>query len=468
MTATLRGISDIRHHFQRNTTPTYYIDETGFHLLGMDEWVRRFFFVTHADPFAGAHPSTIVAKRTSAGVFPYDTLEAMNNALLSSPAVAESIRRRGPGCAAMLYFDDETVGLCRDLDLSIVFPDTDIRSRAASKLEGARLADRAGVPTIPYVMGHVEDYEGLIALAGHLASDLVIQTAFGDSGSTTFFVSSAEDFAACASVVAAEPQVKVMKRIRCRSAAVEACITRCGTIVGPLLSEVIGFAELTPHGGGWAGNEAGPDIFPEDTCATARQYCEKIGDELFAFGYRGYFEVDILIDQDDGTIYFGEINARITGASSLTNLAAFAHADAPLFLFHLLEFGDVPFEVDVARINARWSSADKIDSWSQLIIKHIAPDSVVVGAAPHTGVWRLTDPGIEFVRPQLHRRTVDGDDEAFYFRIAAPGDVVHRGDDIGILVTRGRLQTPEHVLTDRARRWTNGVRGQYDNRILAL
>ena len=39
----------------------------------------------------------------------------------------------------------------------------------------------------------------------------------------------------------------------------------------------------------------------------------------------------------------------------MTNHAAFAHADAPLFLFHLLEFSKKPFNLDVEELNARWA-----------------------------------------------------------------------------------------------------------------
>ena len=52
-----------------------------------------------------------------------------------------------------------------------------------------------------------------------------------------------------------------MKRIDCRQAAIEACATRAGTIVGPLMTELVGFAELTPYKGGWCGNEIFADSF---------------------------------------------------------------------------------------------------------------------------------------------------------------------------------------------------------------
>jgi hypothetical protein len=45
----------------------------------------------------------------------------------------------------------------------------------------------------------------------------------------------------------------------------------------------------------------------------------------------------------------------------------YAIADVPLFLFHLLEFMDVDYVVDVEEINERWLELAAIDVWAQLI-----------------------------------------------------------------------------------------------------
>ena len=138
-----------------------------------------------------------------------------------------------------------------------------------------------------------------------------------------------------------------MKRIEPLGATLEACVTRCGTVVGPLLTELVGAPELTPYRGGWCGNEVFAGAFDAKLRATARRYTQRLGDQLYAEGYRGYFDCDYLIDRDGGDLYLGELNPRICGASPLTNHAAFAYADAPLFLFHLLEFSGVDFDLDV-------------------------------------------------------------------------------------------------------------------------
>ena len=138
-----------------------------------------------------------------------------------------------------------------------------------------------------------------------------------------------------------------MKRIDCRGSAIEACATKEGTIVGPLMTELVGFKDLTPYRGGWCGNEILSTAFPPKVRQKARELTYKFGEQLRKEGYRGYFELDFLIDKKTGDIWLGELNPRITGASSMTNHAAFAHADAPLFLFHLLEFSKKKFNLDV-------------------------------------------------------------------------------------------------------------------------
>ena len=60
--ATLRGICEIRGFFRTNQTPIYFISPTAFNLLGIDRWVRNFFYVNYFDSFEGSHPRVFVPK----------------------------------------------------------------------------------------------------------------------------------------------------------------------------------------------------------------------------------------------------------------------------------------------------------------------------------------------------------------------------------------------------------------------
>ncbi|MCC6541614.1 MAG: biotin carboxylase [Flavobacteriales bacterium] len=466
-THTLKGISDIRRFFHRNETPIYFISATNFNLLGADEWIKGFKFITYIDCFDGLHPN-LMSPRTEEPHEEFQSIEDINNYLLTHSEVRDYIESRKvngkSGKALFLMFDEKTEALARKAGLEVIFPKAKLRTWLDNKVNTNRVAEKAGVPCVPYVLSRVRHYEHLLAVAqkGGLGTDLVVQTPFGDSGHTTFFIKSAADYEKYAGEIEAEKECKIMKRINCRGAAMEACVTRHGTIVAPLMTELVGFKELTPYKGGWCGNEIHADTFTPEIRAKARRYARKFGDQLLKEGYKGYFELDYLIDKDNGQIYLGELNPRVTGASSITNHAAFAMADAPLHLFHTLEWMNVPYELSVNALNRRWADARNIDSWGQMVIKHTQDDIRRVTEAPRSGIWRMREDGsIYFWRMDTHRRYVEKDNEAFFLRITRVGDWLYEGADIGILVMRGRMMTDDFQLTERSKKWLAAIRAEY-------
>ena len=465
MSNTITSISDVRRFFCRNQRPIYYISATNFNLQGMDEWVANFRSICHVDCFDGRHPNVFVPRERPHD--PFASIEDVNNYLLRHPDVVDFIKVRGDKCgkpvAVFLMFDQRTEELCNDLGLDIWFPPAKLRQRCDNKIETVRIGEKAGVPSVPNVLAEVRSYQKLRAVAkkAGLGKDLVVQTAYGDSGHTTFFISSKAEWDRYEAEIAAESEVKVMKRIEPRQATLEACVTRCGTVVGPLLTEIVGAPELTPYSGGWAGNESFPGAFTESVRAQARSYAQRFGDQLLKEGYRGYFDIDILVDQDD-EVYLGELNPRICGASPVTNHAAFAHADVPLFLFHLLEFSDADFDLDVATLNDRWSDPRYIDSWSAMVLKSTSPEVERVVVAPQSGIYGLNEQGEVGYRFFDYRRSaVETERDGFFLRIAGPGDWRYEGADLGILITRGRLMSDEGTLNERARQWLAGLTARY-------
>jgi biotin carboxylase len=461
-TTTLRGISEIRGFFRTNRTPLYFVSPTAFNLLGIDRWVRNFFYVNYFDSFEGTHPRVFVPKERPYHEF--GSIEEICDYLLEHDEVLDLIRSRGPGGKALfVFFDEETEECAAEAGLEVALPPAELRHRLDSKIVTTQLGDEAGVPSVPNVLGRATRYDELVALAEEagLGDDLVVQTPYGDSGKTTFFVRGEADWDENAGEMATQ-ELKVMRRINPRAVAVEACITRHGTVVGPLMTDLTGHPELTPYRGGWCGNDIFPDALAPEHRERARELTRRLGDRLAKEGYRGLLEIDYLVDLDGGELYLGELNPRLSGISSMTNVSASAYADMPLFLFHLLEYLDVDYEVDVDDINRRWSSHDATDVWSQLVLKEPNDSVELLTGAPKTGIWRLGDgPGIRFSRWGNDWHSLQDDTEGFYLRVLTAGDYRYKGADLGILVSRGRMQTEENELTERCRDWIAGIRSQF-------
>ena len=465
---TLKNISEIRRHFHTSRDPVYFVSATNFNLLGIDEWVKNFKYICYIDCFDGRHPNVLVPPEIPHDEF--QSIEDINNYLLQHKDVVDFVKSRGGKPKfVFLMFNAETERLVKELGGEVWFPKAKLRTSMDNKIQTVRIGNKAGVPSVPNTLSEVKDYDHLqkICEKAGLGNDLVLQSAFGDSGHTTFFIKSKADFQKHEHEIVGEGEIKIMKRIDCRGSAIEACATSQGTIVGPLMTELVGFKELTPYRGGWCGNEIFSTAFAPKARQQARELTFRFGEQLRKEGYRGYFELDFLIDKKTDELWLGELNPRITGASSMTNHAAFAHADAPLFLFHLLEFSKKPFKLDVEELNARWADPDMIDSWSQMVIKHTADTVDIITHAPQSGIYRMTPDGtVEYNRFDYHRRAVESEDEAFFLRISDVGDYRYEGADLGILVTRGRSMTKSFKLTEKSRRWIDGIKSKFSARPL--
>ena len=465
----LKNISEVRHFFRTNDVPVLFFGATPFNLLGLDRWVRNFTYVTYYDPWDGAHPRVFTPSDK-----PYQEFESgeeINNWLLTNPEVRAHIKAVTPRGirpkVAMVFFDSETEDICRELGYDLILPAASLRQHLDSKIVTTRLGNEAGAPSVPNVLTRVDDWAGLQAVAekAGLGDELVVQTPYGDSGKTTFFISSEADWRKHSADIVGE-EIKVMRRINNRPVAVEAVLTRCGTIVGPFMSELIGYKRLTPSRGGWCGNEMFPEVITGESRRIATQLVRRLGDRLAKEGYRGFFEVDVLVDTDTGEVYLGELNPRISGASSITNVTAGAYADVPLFLFHILEYMNVDFDLDVDEINERWEELASADVWSQMVMKET--DDIVqrLTATPRTGQYSLDSNGaLVFRRPALDWHQLQNEAEAFFLRIYGPGDYRWKGADLGVLVTKGRLQvdsgTGKSALAIRARHLIDSIRAEF-------
>ncbi|XVX20318.1 biotin carboxylase [Actinomycetota bacterium] len=459
----LRNISEIRSFFRTNTEPIYFVGPTAFNLLGLNRWVRNFYYISFFDPFEGIHPRVITPARRTDEVF--TSSEAMTNYLLRNEEIRRTLKARGgtPHILAV-FIDEETEAICRDLGYVLCLPSVELRKRLDSKLETTRLGNEAGAPSVPNVIGAPRSYAELRQLTGTagIGDDLVIQLPYGDSGKTTFFIASEVDWKRHERDLSGA-EAKIMKRIDNNAFAVEAVITKHGTIVGPFMTDLTGYDELTPYRGGWCGN----DMFPHAMTAKQRRKATKVvrrlGDRMAQEGYRGFFEVDVLIDLATDEVYLGECNPRISGASPITNVTAGAYADLPLFLFHMLDYLDIDYTLDTDEINDRWGELAAVDVWSQLIMKQPEDGVSLIESAPQTGTWAVEPGGrVSWRRASLDWHGLQDESEFFFMRIYSPGNYLFKGADLGIVVTKARLQTEDPKdLTDRCRTIIDGVRGEY-------
>ncbi len=87
----------------------------------------------------------------------------------------------------------------------------------------------------------------------------------------------------------------------------------------------------------------------------------------------------------------------------------------------------------------------------------------MITKAPASGIWQMDANGrMSLVRKSIDWFLVAGENDAFYLRVYTAGDYRYPGADMGILVSRGRMQTDDRKLTDRARAWVKALYQEFD------
>jgi hypothetical protein len=469
MKQTLTSLADIRRYFAQNSTPTYFISASNFNLMGMHTWVRNWVNINLLDCFDGAHPQVQLVADDKTQVF--DSIEDISHFLLNSPAVQARITAQQPaGRAIFLFFDPQIETLCQTLSLEIALPPNQLVREIDSKIITTEIGNQAGVRSVPNVLAKVSSFAELQRLAreADLGERWVVQTAFGDSGKTTFFIASEADYQAVASKIEREDTVKVMRWVRCTGTAIEACATRWGTFVGPLLTELIGIPSLTPYPGGWCGNELYDAAFSDDIRRQVLQKSQAMGDALYQRGYRGYFELDYLIDLDTQEVYLGELNARITGISAMTNLSDFSASHIPLFLFHLLEYdAAVELTLNVDEFNQLQLGQGATGVAAQVILKYLPDALQIITQAPVSGVYQLqADGSLRLKYASYNRRDALAANEAYLLRIMREGEYAYHGGDLAILFVNNVIRHSEGGLNADGERWVQALQSCFQFRPL--
>ncbi|NJM30828.1 MAG: biotin carboxylase, partial [Rhizobiales bacterium] len=309
----LASLSEIYAFFRCNQTPITFLSPTPYNILGLGRWINKFEYINFFDSFDGTHPKVSVPREH--GPHEFRSIEDVNNYLLRHKEVRERLKARGDGLMLLVMFDEETEKLAAELGQKIALPPARLRKKIDSKIVTTQLGNEAGIKSAPNTMGRASSYEQLVKLAksAKLGGDLVVQTPYGDSGRTTFFVKSQADWDNYAEKMKDE-HLKVMRRINHLPGTVEAVATKHGTLVGPLQTDITGFAEVTPYKGGWCGNDVFTGGLEKERKAVLRM-AQRLGGRLYKAGYKGAFCMDFLIDTDTREVYLGEINPRISGAS---------------------------------------------------------------------------------------------------------------------------------------------------------
>jgi len=316
--------------------------------------------------------------------------------LLAHTASKDFLRRLQPPVILFLYQSyPELEVLARREGWMLLANEAALRVRVGDRRFFLNLIRKLGLPLIPGGLYRLEEflergYEyWATALGPHIVVQLADVTKGGGKG--TFFVSSKDEYQGLKERLKkgywrdmALEKVILSKKLNAVASSITLCITRHGVLMGPLQLQFIDMEPGPLERGVFCGHSWGGVKWPHFLEEEARAQALLIAQGLRQMGYKGLFGVDFLADLERQKIYPKEINPRLTGGLPMLSMLLKAEGKLPLEAFHLLEFMDITYEIELERLNEEYRIPP---CGSHVIVHPLSAPLTLKGSTMRAGVY---------------------------------------------------------------------------------
>ena len=312
----------------------------------------------------------------------------------------------------VLLFYRMSKGLMNSLeghDWTIVCSDYKARNKCDNKVYFNKIIEEINLPVPPYIIENQEyiDYKNLKKILG---DKIVIQFPTSYSGSGTFIINSKEEYLMTISSERflkqkkknGEGKIKITKYVnRKLSPVMGVCCTKEGIIYTDLYLQIIDAPEVVQRDKGtgvYCGNEWTSAEFSEEIKKQAYHAAEKIGAYLQKKeGYKGYFGLDFILDDDTKILYPIEVNVRLIGSFPVFSMLQEGHKQPLIQAIQILQYLDNDdYVLDVASLNREMKGRM---NGSYLHLYSNSSKTVYNQGELEAGIYRVgTEGDIEFSR----------------------------------------------------------------------
>ncbi len=282
-----------------------------------------------------------------------------------------------------------------------------LRMRLVERSFFQEMVTRLGLPGVPGVIRPIDrihgcDYDHWRKRVGERFVVQLPDVRQG-GGRGTFFISSEQEYGRLQERL----EEKTWRGLRLSSvcvrpfvegvpASLALCLTRQGVLFSGVQRQLIDLPYLRglPEHGVFCGHVWEDSPWPSWVVRQTREQAQVIADYLFTLGYRGIMGIDFLLNGRSRRVHALEINPRLTGVFPMLSLLHLQRGIIPLEAFHMLEFLDVPYRVDVEGLNAQYAGPFK--GSHVLLLRGMG--GKVSEKAPQAGLYEYGPGGCTFVR----------------------------------------------------------------------
>jgi len=308
-----------------------------------------------------------------------------------------------------------------------------------------------------------------IELTKEFGQSIVIQ----GKGIVTKFIFSQNDWEAAKEFIKEaskdfdlEEKFLVSKYIKGKSASVTCVATKWGIFTANVQYQLIDIPELTEENGrtgffcghDWTASKS----ISDKVNLEATNFAKTFGEIIYKMGYKGFFGLDLMVEDGSENIYVNECNARMTGVLPTIDLIQYSHNQIPFLGLHCLEY--LPehltkdIELDFETINA--SLKTKKDGSHFFISSGVSgPNTLEVNLKP--GVYTLENGKLTYLREGYRLEDLSKNDEFIFSETPSANLRIDRLTRIGRVVTNNGVLDKDFKFNE----YTKNIINAYKNNL---
>lgn len=257
-------------------------------------------------------------------------------------------------------------------------------------------------------------------------------------------------------------EIIIARYIKGSSPSITGCVTRHGILSTNLQHQILDSSLLyNPKKGSglFCGHDWSSSRFSPKVEDHAHKITERVGFYLKKRGYKGIFGLDFVLDENSEELYVTECNPRFLGSLPTLTMAQLKNNEPPILAFHLLEYLNLDYKMDLAHIN---SLMRKHKKGAHMMVHNLSerwaknhnqiPAGIYTLKTKSHGVKKIYE--LEFIRPGYAIKHLKNKKE-FVITEGVPFKKSHFSPNrrlVRILSLRNVLQKPPSGLTPWAER----------------
>lgn len=333
----------------------YFLVVDNFLDINIQEYLPNFYQI-YAYQKEGIHARDFCLESTGEKI-----TEKNTGRLISHPKVIEFIKNNslttGNKVAIVPFKPSAKLDLiCQKNNWLNISNPTQLNRNLEDKIKFTQFCTNHNLPIVPSKIITLSEKE-FIKTQKEFGDKLVLQTHFGWAGNSTHFATKWNDIK---DKIAFGTITKISPFIEGYSLLNNCCLTNSGLIQSPPALQYTGLPEFTQNPFTTVGRQW-PCLASESIQEKIKTISEKFGSLISGLNYKGFFGLDFLIDQNNN-VYLLECNPRLTASFAFYTNIEIHNNVVPLFFFHLLEFLNLKYPLDIKKEQARFYNQNLIGS----------------------------------------------------------------------------------------------------------